>query len=41
VAANKGAVAIIGLGDVDDSVKVLLIEGKAPGQADYFLRSAK
>lgn len=41
VAANKGAVAIIGLGDVDDSVKVLLIDGKAPGQADYFLQNTK
>lgn len=35
VAASPGAVAFIRAADVDDSVKVLTVNGKAPGQAGY------
>jgi hypothetical protein len=38
VAEHPGAVAFIELGDVDDSVKTLRIDGKRPGDAQYPLK---
>jgi hypothetical protein len=35
VADHPGAVAFIGLADVDDTIKVLRIDGKRPGDATY------
>jgi hypothetical protein len=38
VAEHPGAVAYIPAGDVDDTVKVLRIDGKLPGDASYALK---
>jgi ABC-type phosphate transport system substrate-binding protein len=38
VADNPGAVGYVRLSELDDSVKVLKIDGKAPGDADYSLK---
>jgi hypothetical protein len=37
VAETRGAIGYIRASDVDDSVKVLKVNGKAPGDADYKL----
>jgi ABC-type phosphate transport system substrate-binding protein len=37
VAENRGAIGYIRASDADDSVKVLKVNGKAPGDADYKL----
>jgi hypothetical protein len=38
VAQTPGAIAYIRASDADDSVKVLKVDGKSPGDADYGLK---
>jgi len=38
VAANPGAISYVRASDADDSVKVLKVDGKAPGESDYSLK---
>ena len=38
VAATPGAISYVRASDADDSVKVLKVDGKAPGDADYSLK---
>ena len=38
VAANSGAMSYVRASDANDTVKVLKIDGKAPGEADYSLK---
>jgi ABC-type phosphate transport system substrate-binding protein len=38
VAATPGAIGYVRASDADDSVKVLKVDGKAPGDADYSLK---
>ena len=38
VAATPGAIGYLRASDADDTVKVLKVDGKAPGEADYKLK---
>jgi len=38
VAATSGAIGYLRASDADDSVKVLKVDGKSPGDADYSLK---